>query len=212
MELVLNSDIVDDGYEPRCTVCNCGFQVEIEAMREDNSTFEEIRNFLLTKNVEISLMALSRHFSRHYPQRKLYLENVECIQAKIDREVGLKIDEIFKIHSKMDKDYFEENTIFNRSDKDGNLEYMEKPNKEIFMDDYGFCHSCTQLCPFIPPKEAMYIEDVDMLYQNRNQEVPTQIKFGCIECKMNIQDQMILFMAGMLSQMLSSTDLTETKD
>ena len=82
------------------------------------------------------------------------------------------------------------------------LEYLEKSNKEIFMEDYGFCHDCSQLCPVIPPKEAMYTEDVDKFYQNKNQEVATSIKFGCIECKMKIQEQMILALGKIVSIIL----------
>ena len=59
MECVLDKDIVADGYEPRCSICNCELRVEIEAMREDNRTFEEIKHFTNTKGADISLMALS---------------------------------------------------------------------------------------------------------------------------------------------------------
>ncbi len=57
MVLVLDTDHVANGYEPRCTVCNCEYQVEIEVMRENNKTFEEIRQFMDNNGVKISLMA-----------------------------------------------------------------------------------------------------------------------------------------------------------
>ena len=66
MEIVINKDHVDNGYEPRCSICNCEFQAEIEAMRENKKTFTEIQQFASAKSVNTSLMALSRHFSRHY--------------------------------------------------------------------------------------------------------------------------------------------------
>lgn len=204
LELVLNTNHIDDGYEPRCSVCNSEFQIDIESMRENNKTFEEIRNLILTRGVKISLMALSRHFSKHYPQRKLYLEHVKNKQDKIDREVGLKIDEIFKINPDLDRYYFEDNSKFSRVDMEGNLEFMEKCNKEILMDDYGFCHHLQQLCPIIPARKAMYTEDIDLWYQNMNKEVPTSIKIRCIECKMNLQESIILSLVKIVSNTSNS--------
>ena len=74
-------------------------------MLENDRTFDEIRHFMDIKGIKISLMALSRHFSRHYPQRKLYLEHMECRQVKVDREVGLKIDHCLKIIPKIIYNY-----------------------------------------------------------------------------------------------------------
>ncbi len=126
MVLVLDADHVDDGYEPRCSVCNCEYQVDIEAMRENNKTFEEIRHFMDIKGIKISLMAFSRHFSRHYPQRKLYLKHMECKHVKIEREVGLKISEILKMHPYMDRNYFQESSTFSHRNMDGRIRILRK--------------------------------------------------------------------------------------
>lgn len=135
MEFILDTDNIGNGYEPRCSVCNCELQAEIEAMRENNRTFEEISNLMNSNGIKISLMALSRHFNRHYPQRKLYLEHMECRQANVDREVGLKIDEILNMHPYMDENYFHNNNTFNHRNIEGELEPFGKFNKEIFMED-----------------------------------------------------------------------------
>ena len=84
----------------------------------------------------------------------------------------------------------------------GFIESNEKSNKEIFMEDYGFCHSCNQLCPVIPAKEAMYPDDLEMFFLNENQEVPTSVKIQCIECKMDIQNHLLLFLSGAIIKIL----------
>ena len=202
MVLVLDADHVDDGYEPRCSVCNCEYQADIEAMRENNKTFEEIRHFMDIKGIKISLMALSRHFSRHYPQRKLYLKHMESKQVKIDREVGLKIAEILNMHPYMDRNYFQESSTFSHRNMDGALESFEKCNKEIFMEDYGFCHTCQQLCPIIPAKEATYADDLVIIYQDNDHEKYTAIKLQCLECKLNHQNTLISHLLGIMSRIL----------
>jgi len=212
MVLVLDTDHVDDGYEPRCSVCNCEYQADIEVMREENRTFDEIRHFVDMKGIKISLMALSRHFSKHYPQRKLYLEHVECKQVRIDREVGLKIDKIFKMHPNMDRNYFDENSTFSHMNMEGHREYMEKSNKEIFVDDYGFCQTCQELCPIIPAKEATYSDDLMMYYHDHDLELSTSIKIQCLECKMNRQEYMLHSLLGIVSRILLNLESDVNND
>lgn len=201
MKIDLNNDKIDDGYEPRCSVCNSEFQQDIENMRENNETLESIKEFLFTNGVDISLMALSRHFNRHYPQRKLYIRQIAYKKDQLNKEVGLKIDEILEQHLNLDKNYFEETTAFIRTDNNGNVEHLDKCNKEIFMEDYGFCHECIQLCPFIPNKEAWCPEEIEKYYENKYNG-SNSIKLNCIECKMELQEHRIMFLASILSQIL----------
>ena len=202
MEIVLDTDHVADGYEPRCSVCNCEFQGEIEAMRENDRTFDEIRHFMDINGIKISLMALSRHFSKHYPQRKLYLEHMECRQVKVDKEVGLKIDEILNMHPYMDSNYFQDNSTFRYKNIEGELESFGKSNKEIFMEDYGFCHTYEQLCTLIPAKEATYPHDLSINYRDKDHVKYTAIKIQCLECKLNHQDILLSHLLGIMSRIL----------
>lgn len=68
------------GYEPKCKVCNSQFQNKIESQRENNKTFKEISKFLEENGENISQMALSRHFSNHYPRRKAYNEKIKALE------------------------------------------------------------------------------------------------------------------------------------
>ena len=206
MKIDLKIENVDDGYESRCSVCNSEFREEIEAMRENNKTFEEIRNFSLIQGTEISLMGLSRHFSKHYPQRKLYLRHIESKQTKIEREVGFKITEIFNLHPNMDRNYFEDTCTFSRKNREGTLEYMEKCNKEIFMDDYGFCHACAQLCPLIPAKESFYQEELEKYYIDKKIKGSKLIKLECIQCRMRFQEHMISMLASIVSRLILNSE------
>jgi hypothetical protein len=212
MVLVLDTDHVDDGYEPRCSVCNCEYQADIEAMRENNKTFEEIRHFMDIKGIKISLMAFSRHFSRHYPQRKLFLEHLECKEVKIDREVGLKISEILEMHPYMDINYFQKSSTFSHRNIDGLLESFEKCNQEIFVEDYGFCNTCQQLCPIIPAKEATYADELAITYQDKDYKKHTAIKLQCLECKLNHQDTLISHLLGIMSRILLDLESYKNTD
>jgi hypothetical protein len=212
MVLVLDTDHVDDGYEPRCSVCNCEYQADIEVMREENRTFDEIRHFVDMKGIKISLMALSRHFSKHYPQRKLYLEHGECKQVKIDREVGLKIAEILNMHPYMGRNYFRESSMFSNRNMDGALESFEKCNKEIFMEDYGFCHTCQQLCPIIPAKEATYADELAIIYKDKDYKKHTAIKLQCLECKLNHQNTLMSYLLSIMSRILLELESCKNTD
>ncbi len=137
---------------------------------------------------------------------------MESKQVRIDREVGLKIAEIFKKHPNMDRNYFDENSTFNRMNMEGYVEYMEKSNKEIFVDDYGFCHTCQELCPIIPAKEARYSDDLVMYYHDRDNELSTSIKMQCLECKINRQEYMLHSLLGIVSRILLNLESDVNND
>ncbi len=212
MGLVLDTDHVYDGYEPRCSICNCEYQAEIEAMRENNRTFDEIRHFMDIKGIKLSLMALSRHFSRHYPQRKLYVEHMESKQAKIEGEVGLMIAEIHEMHPYMNRNYFQESSTFSHRNINGALESFEKCNKEVFMEDYGFCHTYQQLCSIIPVKDATYAEDMIITYQYIDTEKYIAMKLQCLECKLNHQDTLISHLLAIMSRILLDLESGKNTD
>ena len=58
------------GYAPKCKVCNSPLVHEIEELREEGYTLEDILEEL--EITDISIMSLSRHFKNHYPKSKEY--------------------------------------------------------------------------------------------------------------------------------------------
>ena len=57
------------GYSPRCKVCTHANVDEIERLRDIGYTYEEIVEEL---ELDLSIMSLSRHFSKHYPNKTRY--------------------------------------------------------------------------------------------------------------------------------------------
>lgn len=114
------------GYASRCKVCNSEYLNQIEQLREDGYTFEEILEELEID--DISLMSLSRHFQKHYPKSQAYKEKQELEALENMREAYLKYPFL--------EDFF----------KDKDLETIEE-----FNTGSGFCTDVFDLCYFIPP-------------------------------------------------------------
>ena len=111
------------GYAPKCTVCNDPKLDEIEKLREDGYTLQEIKDNL---QLDCSIMALSRHFKNHYPQSQAYKQKQQIEMLENIREAYIKypfLEEFFK---------------------DRDLQYLEDFNTE-----YGFCTDRFNLCRHI---------------------------------------------------------------
>ena len=113
------------GYSSRCKVCNSEYLDQIEELREDGYTYNEILEELEIK--DISIMSLSRHFQYHYPKSQAYKEKQELEALENMREAYLKYPFL--------EDFF----------KDKDLETIEE-----FNTDYGFCTDVFDLCELIP--------------------------------------------------------------
>ena len=112
------------GYAPKCTVCNDPKLDEIEKLREENYTLQEIKDNL---QLDCSIMALSRHFKNHYPNSQEYKQKQQIEMLENIKEAYTKypfLEEFFK-------------------DKD--LQYLED-----FNTDCGFCTDSFNLCNYIP--------------------------------------------------------------
>ena len=112
------------GYAPKCTVCNNPKLDEIEKLREENYTLQEIKDNL---QLDCSIMALSRHFKNHYPNSQEYKQKQQIEMLENIKEAYTKypfLEEFFK-------------------DKD--LQYLED-----FNTDCGFCTDSFNLCNYIP--------------------------------------------------------------
>ena len=113
------------GYAPKCKVCNSEYLDEIENLREQNYTYEEILEELGI--TDISIMSLSRHFKNHYPKSQAYKEKQKIQMLENIREAYLKypfLEDIFK---------------------NKELEDLEMFNKYC-----GFCTDRFEVCEFIP--------------------------------------------------------------
>ena len=113
------------GYSPKCKVCNSEYLDDIEKLREQNYTYEEILSELDIDN--ISIMSLSRHFQNHYPKSKDYKEKQQIQALKNIREAYIKYPFL--------ENYF----------KNKDLETLEEFNREA-----GFCTDTFTLCELIP--------------------------------------------------------------
>lgn len=113
------------GYAPKCKVCNSEFLDDIEQLREEGYTYEEILQEL--EITDISIMSLSRHFQNHYPNSQAYKEKQQLEMLENIREAYIEYPFL--------EEYF----------KDKDLEFLE-----MFNTDYGFCTDKFQLCEHIP--------------------------------------------------------------
>ena len=112
------------GYSTRCKTCNHPLVEDIERLYNNGYSYEAIIDELQLE--DISIMALSRHFTNHYPvsqeykakQRKLALERLVYIM----------------------KDYPYLQYFFDKQDD----EFIRK-----FTKQNGFCIDAMKLCPYI---------------------------------------------------------------
>ena len=108
------------GYAPKCSICNDPKLDEIEKLREDGYTLQEIKDNL---QLDCSIMALSRHFKNHYPQSQAYKQKQQIQALENMKEAYTKYP-------------FLENYFKNKE-----LGYLEDFNTE-----YGFCTDRFGLC------------------------------------------------------------------
>lgn len=138
--------IYSAGYSPKCSVCNHNKIFEIEEMREKNYTLEEIKDKL---GLEVSIMALSRHFKNHTPKRTAY---------KLKQEL-LMMDKVINIIKKYPflETYFKTRSLI---------------DIENFLNNDGFCTDCFKLCDNIKPCHVGNSKDV---IDYTNQEIQNEL-------------------------------------
>ena len=135
------------GYESKCKTCNSEYLNEIEQLREDGLTYQEIIEEL---NLDLSIMSLSRHFKQHYPKNQEYkykqkIQMLENIQQAYKKYPFL--EDIFK-------------------DKD--IEFIEE-----FNNDCGFCTDSFDLCYYV--KESTVSNSNDVI-ESFKSEMANEIK------------------------------------
>lgn len=151
------------GYEPKCKVCNSQYQEVIERSREEGATLEDMKDYLEEKGETISLMSLSRHFDRHYPSRKRYLQEMEGEKA-LEIEKGEKyIEEIIEFDPDF-KEVIEEDQEYGYYDENDNIVWTTKKGREVFIFHYGYCTVRSMLCNKVP--KCTYQEDPTFQLKN----------------------------------------------
>ena len=138
------------GYAPKCKVCNSEYLEEIENLREQNYTFEEILEELGI--TDISIMSLSRHFKNHYPNSQEYKEKQQIQMLENIQEAYIKYPFL--------EEYF----------KSKELGFLEEFNTE-----YGFCTDRFGLCSHLEGSTVSNGNDnIDRLYNECNKEIQSK--------------------------------------
>ena len=112
------------GYSTRCKTCNHPLLEDIERLYNNGYSYEHIIDELELE--DISIMALSRHFTNHYPKSQEY-------KAKQRKEALDKLVYILRDYPYLE--YF-----FNKQDDEFIREFTNKN---------GFCIDAMKLCPYI---------------------------------------------------------------
>ena len=212
------------GYEPKCKLCNSGYQKEVEYMYECNCSYKDIKTYLEDKGEFLSLMSISRHFRNHYPRRKAYFDNVktmedECIQKAIEKYSRLQ--DIFQ-DTVREPDY--DRMVLNE-DKSNFKEYIwkERSVSDVFLNDNGYCLTDHRFCNNIPKKEALYMEDVVSNFNielsklnqysfNESKKLNLlKQKIKCLECRDITNTIMMEYMMHLLLKNIFKIDLDYEK-
>ena len=142
------------GYEPKCKICNSEYQNQVEALREDDYTLEEIRDFLEEHGEDVSIMSLSRHFDRHYPTRKAYLMGLDEEKAQKILEGEKTIEGDLKYNPEFEEILEEEHTYYD-FDKYGEYNSFTEKGRDIYIFKMGYCITGARFCKLISPLKYM---------------------------------------------------------
>ena len=185
------------GYEPKCKVCNSGYQKEVEHMYELNHPYKDIKSYMEGKYENVSLMSISRHFRLHYPRRKAYFDNVKIMEAECIQEAIKKcpqLEDVFH-ETRRGSDY---DKMIPNEDKTGFKEYIwkERSVTDIFLNDKGYCLTAHRFCSNIPKRKVCYMDDVLRSFNMKLAKLGTGYSFNeskrinlliqkieCLECR-----------------------------
>ena len=173
------------GYSPRCKTCNHPLLEDIERLHYNGYSYEAIIEEL---NLEdISIMALSRHFTNHYPKSQEY--KTKQRKMALERLVYIL------------KDYPYLEYFFNKQDD----EFIREFTKEN-----GFCIDGMKLCQYIRPGMVSNCQHICNAYWQSLQSslartykqssiLSLQTKFyerilKCLQCKDNANEERLNLM------------------
>lgn len=146
------------GYEPKCKICNSEYQNQVEALKEDDYTLEEMRDFLGDHGETVSIMSLSRHFERHYPTRKAYLMGLDEEKAQMILEGEKVIEKDIKYDPEFEEVLEGDISIYDYVD--GEYKEIKKKARDVYIFDYGYCFTGDHLCKYVPKLKRLGGEEV----------------------------------------------------
>jgi hypothetical protein len=81
------------GYSKLCKICNCEERANVERMRQQGASLQQIVDYLAEHGVTISKPAVKRHFDVHFPVRdevaRRYAEQSEAVlQEAVEKRLS----------------------------------------------------------------------------------------------------------------------------
>lgn len=137
------------GYEPKCKICNSEYQNQVESLKEDGYTLEEMKEFLEENGEEVSIMSLSRHFERHYPARKAYLHGLDEEKAQKILEGEKVIERDLKYDPEFEE-ILESNHTYYENDEYGEFKSFTEKGRDIYIFKHGYCITGGRFCKLVP--------------------------------------------------------------
>lgn len=142
------------GYEPKCKICNSEYQNQVEALKEDDYTLEEMKEFLEGNGEDVSIMSLSRHFERHYPTRKAYLMGIDEEKAQRILEGEKAIERDLKYHPEFEE-ILESSHSYYDFDENGEYKEFTEKGRDIYIFKHGYCITGGRFCKLVPKLKYM---------------------------------------------------------
>lgn len=137
------------GYEPKCKICNSEYQNQVESLKEDGYTLEEMREFLEENGEKVSIMSLSRHFEKHYPTRKAYLQGLDEKKAQKILEGEKVIEQDLKYDPEFEE-ILESNHTYYENDENGEFRSFTEKGRDIYIFKHGYCITGDRFCNLVP--------------------------------------------------------------
>lgn len=140
-----------NGYEVRCKLCNSKFLGQVQEMREKGKTYEDIKDYLESNGEKISVMSISRHFTKHHPLKQAYLDNISKIKTEELKKEEKILTETVKMYPYLMTFLCPELYL---------TEGGEEDFREIFLHNHGYCTTGHKFCENVPQQKVYSVEDV----------------------------------------------------
>jgi hypothetical protein len=212
------------GHEPKCKVCNSEYQVTLDNMKEDYKTYREMKEFLENQGESISQMALSRHFSNHYPKRKAYLDNIKTMEDESIKEAIESYPFLKSIFQETRRELDYDNMVLDE-EQTGFKEniFLERTLSDIFLHDNGYCLEEYRFCSRVPKKQTEYMDEIigsidekirslDKYSFNESKKIDLlNQKIECYECRNSTNNLRMEYMMHLLLKNIFKIEVESDK-